>query len=1301
MREKARKLKKRLTQKLQGPGRKPGRGRRVARGAGRVALYALAAVLVAVALVYAGARLYLPTLTERKTELEQTLSRLTAHRVRIEKLSTYWDGLNPGAHMEGIRVYAEGAALPSIRLAELRLSVAVTPLLWGEVRIHALRLTRPRLAFERLDDGRVRVAGFDAIDPQAEASGDGFLRWLFRQQQLEIENGEFQWLDRRHPGQPLPLTNVILTLRNDGDRHRLGFNAVFPPEICRDCRAVVDVTGNPLLGEDWKGEIYLRAQTLNLEQLPAAARERLPAALRGRFDVELWSQWADSRPRSVNGRVQVADLSLPLSGMAYPLSVREAHADLRFSASGDAWQLDLGRLALGLRLPAWQAGSLQLRVAPNGQRLSLDRINLDDLTAVASEMAVPGPDDSDELARLRAHAQRWKAHAPAGVVRELELALEGKWGEPKDYRIEAVLDNLKTAPHRAFPGVENLSGRIELSRARGEFRLNSQAVRVALPGHFRAPLPVGRASGRLGWKRAADHWLVEGRDLAIDSEDGKGRGELSLRLPDDDSGPHLRLQFTFRDGDVAHASRYYPVHDLDPSLSRWLQYAFVAGRVDSGTLLFEGRPRDFPFREGQGRFEIAGRVSHLVYGYLPGWEPLTDVNGEVRIADRQVIVSARGRLGQLAAERVSVVADLAGKGAVRVGVRVQGPIGEKLRVLRAARAQPGETWKTHVPAGLSAEGAGSLYLAVEVPYGVEPERLLGEYHPAGATLSATELGLSLESTIGRVVFTGQGPAEGELRGRFLGGEAKVELKTSPGDERRLEAQGNITGDGLGRLFGPAFLPYLTGAAGWNATLGVRGGIPSLRAEVDLPALNSRLPPPLYRPTGLATGKLVVQTERATRDAHVIAIGAGQSLGGRLVFARQKAGWGLSHGEVRLGEGRAGFATDPGLTLRVTIDEIDVDRWLPFRRSGQVTGLPPVLSRVSADVRRLDMFGRRYGAVAFEIARDAGGWSGRVSGTTAAGRIHFRGQGERARLELDLAHLALPPKIAAAGSPEGDIDTDPRQLPRVAVRAREFRVRDLPLGALDFLAEPESDGWRIMRFNLSRPESKLSASGFWHVQDGRHTSDVDFTLESGNLGETAAALGILDQMEGGEGKVTASLSWPGTPAAARAGNVSGKLTLQASQGRFLKLKQGAARLLGILDLSSIGNYLLLRFGPMFGSGFGYEKIEGTFALEHGDAVTRDLNVKGASARIGVNGRVGLDPEEFDMVLVIDPQLSDALTLGSWYFLGPQVAAAVLAVQKVFKKQITEGARVSYLVRGSWKEPVISELGDSASGKPPGQ
>src|SRR3990172_5917581 len=113
---------------------------RVLRHTGRWTWYAGVAIVALLAIVFA----------EKKADLEAYLSRVSAHAVRIEKLDAYWEGLHPGLRAQGLAVYAADAVRPAIRLSEVRLTLALTPLLWGGVGGHSLELAHPALSLERL-----------------------------------------------------------------------------------------------------------------------------------------------------------------------------------------------------------------------------------------------------------------------------------------------------------------------------------------------------------------------------------------------------------------------------------------------------------------------------------------------------------------------------------------------------------------------------------------------------------------------------------------------------------------------------------------------------------------------------------------------------------------------------------------------------------------------------------------------------------------------------------------------------------------------------------------------------------------------------------------------------------------------------------------------------------------------------------------------------------------------------------------------------------------------------------------------
>jgi uncharacterized protein YhdP len=268
--------------------------------------------------------------------------------------------------------------------------------------------------------------------------------------------------------------------------------------------------------------------------------------------------------------------------------------------------------------------------------------------------------------------------------------------------------------------------------------------------------------------------------------------------------------------------------------------------------------------------------------------------------------------------------------------------------------------------------------------------------------------------------------------------------------------------------------------------------------------------------------------------------------------------------------------------------------------------------------------------------------------------------------------------------------DPRRLPAVVLHSKSFELRGKSLGELDFRAEPDNAGWQFRRLNLTRPDMKLNASGRWQYDGKQHESRFDIEFSSPDMGKTMEAFGAPDQLAGGEVSVKSNLSWSGSPTNPQLAALSGKVDVSARKGRFLKVKSGAGRLFGLLDISAIGRYLTLDFTPVFGKGLIYDRIQGEVNIEKGNAYTSGFSIRGPAIQLDIGGRIGLATEDFDLALELQPKISDTVTIATWGVLGPQVAAAVLAVQKIFKKQIAKGTRITYVVKGPWDNPVITKL-----------
>jgi uncharacterized protein YhdP len=964
---------------------------RLRRRAARYAWYGSAVVLAGLAVVVTAARLMLPQLAERRADLEEYLSRWTTHTVRIEGLSTYWDGLHPGLHIQGLAVYVEDRPQPSVRLDQVRLSLAVFPLLWGELRIHSLVLDGPKLSLERLVDGRYRISGFDPIHAEEQAGDEGFFHWLFRQQRLAIENGELQWFDHREPDSALHLSRVNLTLRNRGDRHKLGMTASFPEGVCGDCAFAADVTGNPFMREPWKGRIYVRARDVDLARFPLLVRERLPQALRGRFIVELWSEWKDMWPRAVHGAVNVADLRLPVRGLRSPLAIREASGDLDWKGSAESWQLDLRRLRLALTGEVWDAGRVRLVRRPRGFQAHAKYVDLDDITGFMQHLHANSRARGNDRPWGNGWIARWAALAPGGSIRNLRLELEGDPDSPDDFLLEADLTQVKVQAYGGLPGVQGVSGHVRTRHHTGEFHLNASDAVITMPGLFREPLPAGRVSGRLVWERRATEWLVSGTELSLRAPDGEGSGRLALRVPHDTAvSPHLTLHANFRNGNGANAKRYYPAGVLDPGVLAWMDRSFLGGVVTTARLVYDGPVRAFPFRQGEGKFELRAHVRNGIYRYLPGWEPVRQAEADVLIHGENVLITGYGRIGELAASDVVVRGERAQNDyAVRVLGNVTGPVDETLRVLRDVEAPSGKGgWKDYLPDGLRGSGAGRLSLDVGIRLHDDEEevRLAGEYRFLSGGLKLPEAHLAVDALDGEVRFSEAGVREGALSGRFLGGEARLAIATSEQGGVRAHAEGRLDAKALAPFLGKQIALKVSGGADWQATLRWHKGMAALQAEVALAEIKTALPPPLDHPQGLPVEKLMVKTETSTAAAHVLTLAAGSGVTGRFAFEKAPV-WRFVRGRLAIGEPLpAALPGRRGLYLSAGLERLDADPWLRLLGDGQL--LTGYLAHVRADVHALRLFERDFG----REREPAGGSRGGHGAPAASGAAHARGAG---------------------------------------------------------------------------------------------------------------------------------------------------------------------------------------------------------------------------------------------------------------------------------------------------------------------
>src|SRR5699024_5917864 len=78
--------------------------------------------------------------------------------------------------------------------------------------------------------------------------------------------------------------------------------------------------------------------------------------------------------------------------------------------------------------------------------------------------------------------------------------------------------------------------------------------------------------------------------------------------------------------DAGETWRYLPEKYVGKDLTQYLSDAIIAGNVKNGTFIFHGDPRDFPFEQHNGWFQVYAPVKQATFKYDSEWPALFDLN---------------------------------------------------------------------------------------------------------------------------------------------------------------------------------------------------------------------------------------------------------------------------------------------------------------------------------------------------------------------------------------------------------------------------------------------------------------------------------------------------------------------------------------------------------------------------------------------------------------------------------------------------------------------------------------------------
>ena len=1271
--------------------------------------------LIGAAVLLTLLRLALPFAGEYRAEIEARVAAYLDVPVTIGDMQVEWHGLGPRLRLVDLRLSGPPPANAPVHFAEAWVDLGFAPGRDVPLRIRGLSLVGLEVDVRLNERGDLSLFGFtvppERLIPHPERTPPPMVRqvltWLARIERLQVLDAAVTITDPKGVQTRLPA--IDLRLHNDGREHRVSASIALPEAYGERIRAVVAMEGTVENWPESSGRAWIDGTALDLAQLAALREGGSVVPTAGRADLSAWLDWQAGRLVEVLAEGRFDGLALAAAGR----HAEGADSAVEFerlggrvrwarTAAGD-WQFDAGRLDVRRNGRDWPEGGLTVAHEQSAGltrwHLGADFLRIEDIAGLARVLPL-----------APTAAERLNALAPRGDLAGFRAAGAG----PERFELRTRFADLGWRPVDALPGASGVDGGAAFGADGGRIALTSQDAALAAPQLFTGDLTLSELEGGIEFVRDGDGAHVHAPDLRFANEDGSGSARIGVDLREQ-GGARLDIGVSVAGIDLAAVPHYLPDRLLGGGVVRGLDQALQGGRVTRGSLRLRGPAAEFPYGEGGdgegGVFRIDADVRDATVAFAPDWPALEGLAGSLRFDGPTLEIAAReGALLGVPIDRLDVrIGDLR-EGRLTVSSVATARLDELQRVIEASPLARDNGFL----AGAQVNGMAPIELELEVPLR-EPEatQVAGRLQLGGAELIQPRYDLDLRRIEGTLRFSRRGLETNGLRAQLQG--RPITIRASLGqDYNTVRTTGRLALAQLVPDLPEALARRFNGAAPWRLQLrlptGARGtpvlaGISTLRGtSVDLPA-------PLGKAAATERQLAFSLPLAGTGSGHTVRLDYGEGVRALVGLGGAPESPGLERATLHFGAGRVRLPEAPGVVVSGRTGRLDLGGWARLvHAAGRGTSghAPPI------ELRRLDieadaatgaghiLSGVRVRAVPVE----AGGWSLDLESAEVTGRIRIpekAGSGEPVRMRFGLIDFGLLKSVEPTASPTRAA-LEPRKLPAFDIRVARLKTREATLEQVQLVTAPARSGLNIHRLAFTNPHLKLEGQGRWRGGIDPRT-ELRLTATSGNLEHGLAGLGFPGAFVDGHGRVTVDLAWPGAPWKASIAALSGHADLKLADGLIPELDPGPARLLGLFSLRALPQMLSLNLRGLLRAGYAFDDITGRVDFAEGQAYTRNLVVEGPPGKMTISGRTGLIEQDYDQLIVFQPELSSSLPLIGALSGGPVTGLAVALIQGVLRNVGADAEKASelrYSLTGPWADPKVQRVNAprSAPPEPPG-
>ncbi len=1267
----------------------------VVRRLGRVLWWGVAAVIVGLAVALSIARLLLPGMSQYRAQVEDLVEHAVHRQVDIGAMQAAWYRFSPVLRLQNVVIHDESFPGGKLDVGEIQVGLDVIESLSRRKWLTSgIRVTGVELALKTDLSARPR----DAVNMEP-------FYWLMRQKRLSLQDVTLDWQDPGLFEQAVKFTGLSAQLKSDGWRHQLFVQTDINDTYGERIAFAADLSGPLKLPKSWRGMVYLKTGKLHLPAVQKLAGLK-DYATEGDVDLEVWARVSKSEVKWSAGTIRLAQpriSRLDESGASFAVDTLSSHFSLGTVDRG--WSLELHKFSLFRdQLEVWPETSVRA-VIRKGESLSVEgRISHIEV-AEAGKLIPLLPWVDRSLQHRVGHLK------PLGELTGTEFELLLSDDAPPGLSLRSRFDKLGMSADEGLPGATGLSGRIDGNLNNGVISFDTEQAGLQMPKVFSGEIDVSSLSGDLQWQRLSDRLRLSSDRLQLVSGSLNAHTRLQLDWLPDRSAPWIDMQLWADELPMVDVKHFLPDQAMRPKPLKWLRNAFQRGSARELRFLLQGPLDRMPFDHGEGRMEARFDFDDVLLDYHPLWGELDVLRGSARFVNRSMrITGTSATILDAGVDRAVAVIDDFAQPVLDIDGTVSGTLESLLAYINHS---PLDKRFGKLVEQVTTRGDADLKLGLRIP--LRPE--LGKLQVAGSvgfqdnSLQAAGSSFTLEDVNGSLEFTGHGVTAQGISARLLEHPVKVSVYPEGSEETQrtvVDIEGDLELVKMLEKEHANVAPYIDGATYWHVLLQVPSGKEvsgrpvTVQLRSDLEGVAIHLPAPFGKidkevfPVSISwvPGKI---------SSEPLVMKLGDEIALQLLVSETDGK--LRKAALHFGEGDASLPASDSVHLSGGLDMLSLDAWIDQLRDiakrDSDSAMPVLPISTDLDLRQVSLLG--YLAQGLNVSSRADEpWNFTIDGRDMAGQASWTPAMEGAvpmlALHLDRLTAVQTQETVQA---ESEVVLTPERLPDLDLEIGKLQLGPYALGKVIVRGERVEEGVLFPDLRVEARAIAFDGEGAWLQQGEQQSTRFRADIIGGELGRLVKMFGDSGSIKGAQMRGHISFDWPGNPADFSLATVEGTLSLETGKGRLVEIKEGAGKLLNLLNLNSLQRRLTLDFTDLTKEGFSFDKMEGSLVIGDGNAYTDDFVLHGTSATIEISGRTGLADRDYDQLIKVTPQVSSSLPLAGVIAGGPAVGAAVFLAERLVGKEFNRMAQVRYKVSGSWDKPVYTRLKPETEPEQPGE